>query len=89
VRLTGATDGSVAGAVREQSIAIEGSGDYRAERLASERARIVISGSGSARVSAAAGARGGDLGAGEVACLGEPRVRQRITGAGSVERAAR
>jgi hypothetical protein len=86
VRVTGSADVSISGVVRGQSVAIEGSGEYAADRLMSRLARIVITGSGSARVSAAEELTVEIAGSGTVTYIGNPRVRQQITGAGSVER---
>jgi Putative auto-transporter adhesin, head GIN domain len=89
VRVSGAAEVSLAGAVRAQSVAIEGSGDYRAERLASERAQVAISGAGEARVNVKEELVVDLSGSSDVTYLGDPRVRQKITGAGSVRRGAR
>jgi hypothetical protein len=58
--------------VRAQSVAIEGSGDHRAERLASEKAQATISGSGGVRVNAREELAVDLSGSGEVPYLGVP-----------------
>src|SRR5262245_29326508 len=89
VRVSGAANVSAAGTVNDQSIVIEGAGEYEAERLTSERARALVSDSGSARLSASEELVADVSGSGAVAYVGNPRVTQKITGAGSVRRAAR
>jgi hypothetical protein len=88
VRMTGASDVKVSGTVREQAVTIEGSGEYAAERLDSRRARVVVGGAGHARVSASDELAVEISGAGDVMYFGNPRVRQKTTGVGSVERGA-
>jgi len=77
---------TVAGVAADQAVSIAGDGNYKAERLESETARVQLSGGGVAvlRVSDALDVE--ILGAGRVGYYGDPIVTQRIEGEGGLER---
>ena len=83
---SGAVKAEVAGRATEQRIAISGAGDYRAAGLASENARVAVSGAGKVLVNAAKTLKIAISGAGSVEYLGDPKVTQDISGVGRVRR---
>ena len=83
---SGAMKMELAGRATEQKIAISGAGDYRAEDLASEDARVSVSGAGRVVVQVARTLKIGLSGAGSVEYLGNPKVTQQVSGAGRVKR---
>ncbi len=83
---SGAIKADVAGRVAEQSISISGAGDYRAAGLASEQARIAVSGAGRVVVNATKTLDVEISGAGTVDYLGNPEVTKKVSGAGRVKR---
>ena len=83
---SGAVKGEFAGALDDQSIAIAGAGDYRAPELDSQTARIAVSGAGRAVVRVAKSLDAEISGAGSVEYIGDPVVRNRISGAGKITR---
>ncbi len=83
---SGAIKADIAGRVAEQSISMSGAGDYRAAGLASERARIAVSGAGRVVVNATKSLDVEISGAGTVDYLGNPEVTKKVSGAGRVRR---
>ena len=83
---SGAVKGEFAGALDDQTIAIAGAGDYRAPGLASQTARIAVSGAGRAVVQVAKRLDAEISGAGSIEYIGDPIVRDRISGAGKITR---
>ena len=83
---SGAIKADIAGRVAEQSISMSGAGDYRAAGLASERARIAVSGAGRVVVNATRSLDVEISGAGTVDYLGNPEVTKKVSGAGRVKR---
>jgi len=83
---SGAVKGEFAGALDDQSIAIAGAGDYRASGLESQTARIAVSGAGRAVVRVAKSLDAEISGAGSIEYIGDPVVRDRISGAGKITR---
>jgi len=83
---SGAVKGEFAGALDDQSIAIAGAGDYRAPGLDSQTARIAVSGAGRAVVRVAKRLDADISGAGSIEYIGDPVVRDRISGAGKITR---
>jgi len=83
---SGAIKADVGGRVAEQSISISGAGDYRAPGLASQQARIAVSGAGRVVVNAAKTLDVEISGAGTVDYLGNPEVTKKVSGAGRVKR---
>ena len=65
---------------------MSGAGDYRAAGLASERARIAVSGAGRVVVNATKSLDVEISGAGTVDYLGNPEVTKKVSGAGRVRR---
>ena len=83
---SGAVKAEVAGRALEQRIAISGAGDYRAAELASDSARVAVSGAGKVLVNVAKTLKVAISGAGSVEYLGDPKVTQDISGVGRVRR---
>ena len=76
----------VAGRATSQTIDISGAGSYRATELASNDARVMVSGAGRVIVQAEKTLRIDLSGAGSVEYIGNPKVTQKISGAGRVKR---
>jgi len=85
---SGAMKAELAGRTVTQKIAISGAGEYRAADLASQDARVTVSGAGQVVVRAEKTLRIVLSGAGSVEYLGNPEVTQEITGVGRVSRRA-
>ena len=83
---SGAMKVELAGRVAEQRVSISGAGDYRAADLASEDARVSVSGAGRVVVQVEKTLKIGLSGAGAVEYIGNPKVTQQISGAGRVKR---
>ncbi len=83
---SGAVKADVAGRATEQRIAISGAGNYRAADLASETARVAVSGAGKVLVNVAKTLKVAIAGAGSVEYIGDPTVTQDISGVGRVRR---
>jgi hypothetical protein len=83
---SGAVKAEIAGRAIEQSISVSGACDYRAAGLASEQARIAVSGAGRVVVNAAKTLDVEISGAGTVDYLGNPEVTKKVSGAGRVKR---
>jgi Putative auto-transporter adhesin, head GIN domain len=82
----GALKATLGGKVVDQEISISGAGDVHAEQLASENARVSVSGAGSIVLRAEKTLRASISGAGSVEYYGDPEVRQKISGVGRVKR---
>ena len=78
---------SLAGATTSESVAISGSGSYRASNLASQGVQVNLSGSGGAQVRASATLTVSVSGSGSVDYWGNPRVTQVVSGSGRVRKA--
>jgi hypothetical protein len=88
VRVSGSGNVKLAGQAEAQDITISGSGRLDSADLESRRTHIQISGSGSAKVKAADELWVQISGSGRVSYVGEPhQISQRITGAGTIEKA--
>jgi hypothetical protein len=83
---SGAVKGEFAGALVDQTISIAGAGDYRASGLESQTARVFVSGAGRAVLNVAKSLDAEISGAGSIDYLGNPVVRDRISGAGRINR---
>lgn len=83
---SGAMKAELAGRVSDQKVSISGAGDYRASNLVSDNARVSVSGAGKVFVNAAKTLDVRISGAGSVDYLGNPQVREDISGAGRVRR---
>lgn len=88
VSISGRAEYDLAGTVSEQHVTIRGSGEYRADQLASQRTQIRISGHGAAAVQVDEALDVTISGFGEVDYRGEPHVNQRVSGAGRIQRTA-
>ena len=83
---SGAIKADVAGKVQRQRIDLSGAGSFQASKLASDEAVIEVSGAGKAVVNAANSLEVDISGAGAVEYLGDPKVKQSISGIGKVRR---
>jgi hypothetical protein len=83
---SGAIKADVAGKVQRQRIDLSGAGSFQASNLASEEAIIEVSGAGKAVVNATHSLEVDISGAGAVEYLGDPKVKQSISGIGKVRR---
>jgi hypothetical protein len=81
---SGALDAS--GSVREQRLALSGSGPFRGRHLNSRRAEVRTSGSGSATVRVRDRLDAWVSGSGSVLYYGNPQVGRSVTGSGDVRR---
>jgi hypothetical protein len=82
----GALKAELAGQATDQSVAISGAGDYRADRLASSNTVVTVSGAGKVFVNASKTLKTNISGAGVVEYLGNPEVTEQISGVGRVKR---
>ncbi len=82
---SGLGDVEINGAVNSQDISISGMGNYSAEALQSRKARVSISGAGSALLWATEELHADLSGAGSIQYYGSPVVSTDISGAGSVK----
>ena len=83
---SGALKATLGGKVVDQEIAISGAGEVRADSLASENARVAVSGAGSVVLRVEKTLRAAISGAGSVEYYGDPEVRQQVSGVGRVKR---
>ena len=82
---SGAIKMEVAGRTATQSIEISGAGDYRAEDLASDAAKVVVSGAGRVVVRVAKTLDVELSGAANVDFIGDPKVTRRVSGMGRIK----
>lgn len=82
---SGAIKMEVAGRTVAQTIEISGAGDYRAEDLASDTARVAVSGAGRVVVRVAKTLDVDLSGAANVDYIGDPKVTRRVSGMGRVK----
>ena len=82
----GALKAEIAGSVTEQSVAISGAGEYRGARLASDTASVSVAGAGKVIVNVRRALDATISGAGSVEYVGDPKVTERISGLGRVQR---
>jgi Putative auto-transporter adhesin, head GIN domain len=83
---SGAIKADVGGKVQRQRVDLSGAGSFQASKLASDEAVIGVSGAGKAVVNAATSLEVDISGAGAVEYLGDPKVKQSISGIGKVRR---
>jgi hypothetical protein len=86
VSADGALKAVLAGQVTDQSISVSGAGDYQAAKLASENATVDVSGAGKIVVNVRKTLNARISGAGVVEYLGDPDVKESISGIGRVKR---
>ena len=86
IAVSGTVKAELAGRATEQRIAISGAGNYRAPELASDNARVAVSGAGKVLVNVAKTLKIAIAGAGTVEYIGDPKVTQEISGVGRVRR---
>jgi hypothetical protein len=83
---SGAVKGEFAGSATVQEISISGAGTYRAPKLNSETAVVVVSGAGKVVVNAQKKLDASISGAGAIEYFGDPALKQRVSGAGKITR---
>ncbi len=83
---SGAFKADIAGRIDEQRISISGAGDYRAGELVSDRASVSVSGAGRVLVNVQKTLDVDLSGAAKVDYKGDPKVTQRVSGAGRIRR---
>ena len=86
VDLAGSGSILVAGDVEVQSVNISAGGTYKAERLVSDFAEVMVSGSGSAAISVSDNLHVAISGSGNVSYAGYPELTKQITGSGKLTR---
>ena len=82
----GALKSELAGTATEQRVSISGAGEYDAERLSSESANVSVSGVGRVLVNVSRTLDAEISGAGTIEYLGDPVVRERVSGVGRIRR---
>jgi len=82
----GALKAELAGRVTEQTVSIAGAGEYRGGKLVSQNATISVAGAGQVVVNAEKTLNATISGAGSVDYIGDPKVTERVSGAGRVRR---
>ena len=82
---SGAIKMEIAGRTVAQTIQISGAGDYRAEDLASDTARVAVSGAGRVVVRVAKTLDVDLSGAATVDYIGDPKVTRQVSGMGRVK----
>jgi hypothetical protein len=82
----GALKAHLSGEATEQHVSISGAGEYQAEELASQRATINVSGVGHVVVRVERELDATISGAGNVEYVGNPVVKERVSGMGRVKR---
>ncbi|MBN2256658.1 MAG: DUF2807 domain-containing protein, partial [Anaerolineaceae bacterium] len=85
VELSGAGSMDVAGKIGEQIIKLSGAGSYNASRLESQKAKVILSGVGNAKVWVRENLDANLSGIGSVEYYGEPQVSRKVTGLGSLK----
>jgi hypothetical protein len=83
---SGAIKMEVAGRAAAQSVEISGAGDYRAEDLASDTAKVAVSGAGRVIVRVAKTLDVELSGAANVEYVGDPKVTRRLSGMSRIKR---
>lgn len=86
IDISGAGSLFLDGRADDLSIGISGSGDFSGASLATESAKVSISGTGTAKLRARSRLEARISGAGSVKYFGNPTVAKRISGVGRVER---
>jgi hypothetical protein len=86
VRISGSGDVAGQGVADDLDLRISGSGSYRGPELKSKRARVGVSGSGSAVINASDTLNADISGSGTVEYVGDPQLTRNISGSGSVRR---
>ncbi len=75
----------LSGVGRNQTVQIDGSGDYKAKDFRTDTAEVKINGSGDARVQANETLKVKINGSGEVGYAGHPKLTQSVNGSGEVQ----
>jgi len=84
VRVPGSADIELSGEAGQQSVAINGNAEYKAEELQSDNTHVTINGSGDVRVAVSDELEVLINGSGDVRYHGDPSVTEEINGSGSI-----
>jgi len=87
VHLAGLGNIEVEGQADRQEVDLNGAGSYLARRLTSQYARVRLKGLGNASVSVSTELDAAINGAGNIEFYGDPRVSQRVSGLGNINKA--
>jgi len=82
----GALKAELAGRVTDQHVSIAGAGEYRGGKLVSQNATVSVAGAGQVVINAEKTLNATISGAGSVDYIGDPKVTERVSGAGRVRR---
>jgi hypothetical protein len=82
----GALKAELAGRVTDQHVSIAGAGEYRGAKLVSQNATVSVAGAGQVIINAEKTLNATISGAGSVDYVGDPKVTERVSGAGRVRR---
>jgi hypothetical protein len=82
----GALKAELAGRVTDQHVSIAGAGEYRGAKLVSQNATVSVAGAGQVVINAEKTLNATISGAGSVDYIGDPKVTERVSGAGRVRR---
>jgi hypothetical protein len=82
----GALKARLSGEATEQRVSISGAAEYEAGNLASDRARVDVSGVGHVVLRVAKSLTASISGAGSIEYYGDPQVEQHVSGVGRVKR---
>jgi hypothetical protein len=83
-RINGSGEYTLNGKVTRQDLQTIGSGDFEAQKLESQQAKINVTGSGDSKVWATQALNVSISGSGSVAYQGAPKITKQISGSGSV-----
>jgi Putative auto-transporter adhesin, head GIN domain len=83
---SGAVKAELAGQVTDQNISISGAADYQAAKLVSDNAAVEVSGAGKIIVNVRKKLNASISGAGVVEYIGDPSVKESVSGVGRVKR---
>jgi hypothetical protein len=86
VQLSGSSELTVTGTAKSQNIAVTGSGKYLGDGLKSQKALVILSGSGSANVFVKDNLDVTIYGSGDVVYKGSPSIESAIYGSGNIEK---
>jgi hypothetical protein len=84
ISVSGSGDVRGDGAVQQLTAKVNGSSDLELDQLAAERASVMISGSGDAKIAVSKSLDVTISGSGDVTYRGDPEVTKHVSGSGSV-----
>ncbi len=86
INLSGASNISMSGKVRDFALNISGAGNLKAKECEIERCSVVISGAGNAILKVEEDLKVNISGAGKLSYLGDPQVDKKISGLGTIKK---